>query len=82
MNYLQLFYILNDKNNDNILLKLIENIESKLNVNNDTNPLIDDLVENIQSLLSEIDINDNPLQKIISVSQTIDKYKTIYKQEK
>ena len=75
-NYLQLFYILNDKNNDNFTLKLIENIESKLNVNNDTNPLIDDLVENIQSLLSEIDINDNPLQKIISVSQTLaDKYR-------
>tara|TARA_Y100000768_G_scaffold385425_2_gene371527 strand:+ start:5037 stop:6131 length:1095 start_codon:yes stop_codon:yes gene_type:complete len=73
-NYLQLFYIINDNKNDNFTLKLIENIEN--NLKSDTNPLIDDLVENIQNLLNDIDINDNPLQKIISISKTLaDKYR-------
>ena len=81
-NYLQLFYILNNTDNDNYTLKLIENIESKLKskttseTTSETNPLIDDLLNSIQELLKEIDINDNPLQKIISISQILaDKYR-------
>jgi len=89
-NYLQLFYILNNTDNDNYTLKLIENIESKLKSKTtpettettkttettETNPLIDDLLNSIQELLKEIDINDNPLQKIINISQILaDKYR-------
>ena len=72
-NYLQLFYILN-ASNDNFTLKLIENIESQLKSTPDE--IIEDLVSNIKDLVNDIDLNDNPLEKIMNISKSLaDKYR-------
>jgi len=75
--YLQLFYILINTENDNYTLKLINNIENNLNdTDNKCDDLINDIIANVKELLNDFNANDNPLEKLMSVSQQLaDKYR-------
>lgn len=68
--YLQLFYILNDDKNGNTTLKLIEQIEEDLH-DNKSDKLINDIIESIKELFSNLNENENPLEKIISLSNDL-----------
>ena len=73
--YLQLFYILINTDNDNYTLKLINNIENNLE-NNKCDDLVNDIISNVKELFNDFDTNDNPLEKLMFVSQQLaDKYR-------
>lgn len=69
--YLQLFYILSDETNSNYTLKLINNIEENIKENNVCDELMDDIFKNIKELFNNFNDEENPLEKIISISKTL-----------
>lgn len=80
--YLQLFYILSNPNNDNYTLKLITNIEENINGKptgkKKCDDLVNDIMENIKIIMSDLDnSNDvNPLTKVIEISKQLsEKYR-------
>lgn len=80
-NYLQLFYVLSDKDNDGYTLKLINSIESNLNDNKNSgtkcDSLVNDIFENIQDIFDNNDDDEsNPIEKMLNISKQIaEKYK-------
>ena len=95
-NYLQLFYILQDKENSNYSLKLINNIENTINnkspennqlvvKENNAEGLIQDIIFSVKDILKDLSSNntENPLENLIKISKTIsEKYSEEIKEGK